>query len=435
MRRYLILTTVDVLARANNREHQMIAHLAPRFEKTVVAYRRRCPKGSLWQVLVDAFVPRARVIEHNGVTLIEVNPFFNHFEGMAGEATGYQDFAGAPAPRRSLARRWLHGAISGLGIFKDVSTILCLAYFTWRKCPGRYDIATALGPWGAAAGLILRTFKGIDCLIYEDRDYEPGFISTRLRRRWAVWLERITMQHADQVISIGQRLAELRQHQTGRPVSLVPTGVDLARFACPPRERLQPILIYAGNIAPWSGLDIVLMAIPRIREVIPAIQCVFVGSGLPQFRKHLEGLIGTLGLQDVVRLTGQVPYEEVKAYLAQAAIGLAIFQPSDLRRYAAPLKVLEYMAAGLPTIATADSEAADLVTSARCGTAVECSVAAFTKTVVRMLQDDVSYRQMSIHARRAAQDFDWPVLMATEYSLLGDAYRKRDAERSSAGPV
>ena len=433
MRRYLILTTVDVLARANNREHQLIAHLAPRFEKIVVVYRRRCPKGSWRQTLADALIPRARAIERDGVTFIEVNPLFNNAEGLAGEASGHQDFADGPATHRSFARQWLFGAISGLGVFKDVSTILCLAFFAWKICPGRFDIATALGPWGAVAGLILRRFGWTDCLVYEDRDYEPGFIRTPLRRRWAAWLERICMQRADLVIAIGQRLAELRHHQTGRQVSLVPTGVDTARFRCPPRgRRPKPVLIYAGNLAPWSGLDLVLTALPRIRAAIPAVQCVFVGSGLPQFRRHLEALIGTLGLEDAVRFTGQVPYEEVRAHLAEAAVGLALFQPNDLRRYAAPLKVLEYMAAGLPTISTAESEAADLVTREACGVAVDFSVEAFTKAVLEMLQDDESYQHMSHRAGCAAAKYDWSSLMATEYSLLGDAYKKAIAGRSSA---
>ncbi|HVZ02935.1 MAG TPA: glycosyltransferase family 4 protein [Dongiaceae bacterium] len=428
MRRYLVLTTVDVLARANNREHQILAHLAPRFEKTVVVYRRRCPKGSWRQVLADALIPRARRIERDGVTYVEVNPLLNHFEGMAGEAAGYQDFAGAPAARRSLLRQWLFVAISGLGIFKDVSTILCLAFFAWRACSERFDVATALGPWGAVAGLILRTVGCIDCLIYEDRDYEPGFIRTPLRRRWAGWLERFAMRRADEVITIGQRLAQLRHDQTGRRIILVPTGVEISRFACPERDRPQPVLIYTGNIAPWSGLDLVLQAVSHLREVIPAIRCVFVGSGLPQFRKHLEALISTYGLQDAVRLTGQVPYEDVRAYLAQASIGLALFQPNELRRYAAPLKVLEYMAAGLPTIATAESEAADLVTREACGVGVEFSAEAFTNAVLEILQDDESYHHMSIHAQRAAEKYNWSFLMATEYSVIGDAYNRRAAK-------
>jgi glycosyltransferase involved in cell wall biosynthesis len=428
MRRYLILTTVDVRARANNREHQILAHLAPRFEETMVVYRRRCPKGGLRQVLADAFIPRARVIEQNGVTLIEVNPFFNHFEGMAGEAAGYQDFAGAAPARRGFVRRWLHGAISGLGIFKDVSTILCLAFFAWRHSRGRFDVATGLGPWGAVAGLILRKLGRINCLIYEDRDYEPGFIRTPLRRRWASWLERFAMRNADRIISIGERLATLRHDQTGRPIALIPTGVDVARFSCPVRAQPQPVLIYTGNIAPWSGLDLVLMALPRIRKVIPAIRCVIVGSGLPQFRNHLANLISKYELDDAVQLVGQVPYAEVQAHLAAAAIGLAIFQPNELRRYAAPLKVLEYMAAGLPTIATAESEASDLVTREACGYGVDFDVDSFVTTVIKILQDDETYKNLSLHARRAAEKFDWSALMASEYIVLGDAYKKRSAE-------
>jgi glycosyltransferase involved in cell wall biosynthesis len=428
MRHYLILTTVDVLARPNNREHHMLLHLAPRFEHTWVVYRRRCAKGGLRQVIFDALVPRASKVERDYVTFVAVNPLLNHFEGLASEAAGYQDFDGSAA----ALRRWLFNAISGLGIFKDISTIFFLAIFTWWRGPRHFEVATALGPWAAAAGLLLRALGVIDCLIYEDRDYEPGFIRTPLRRRWAAWLERFGMKRADRVITIGRRLADLRQQQIGHAVSLFPTGVELARFSCPERRELLPVLIYTGNMAWWSGLDLVLKALPAIRAVVPSVRCVFVGSGPPQFEEHLKRMVNALGLQDTVLLTGQVPYQQVQSYLAEAGIGLALFQPNELRRYAAPLKVLEYMAAGLPTIATSQSEAADLVIDEDCGVGVAFDVAAFSNAVVLILRDPNYYNYLAENARKAAEKYDWSIVMQSEYSLIGDTYSRRIANLEPA---
>jgi len=307
---------------------------------------------------------------------------------------------------------------------KDISTMFFLCYFAWRCCPGKFDVATALGPWGAIPGIALRKMQRVRSLVYEDRDYEPGFIRTPLRRRWASWLERVAMREADQVIAIGGRLANLRRQQTGRAIDIVPTGVDLARFARVERSEPRPVLIYTGNMAAWSGLDVVLKAMPRIRLDIPAIQCVFVGSGLPNVREHLEQLADGLGIREAVQFAGQVPYERVNSYLAEAGIGLALFQPTELRQYAAPLKVLEYMAAGLPTIATHHSEAADLLAAEDCGLASDFNADAFAGAVLSLLRDDQSYGRMSANARRSAERFDWSKLMTDEYNLLDAAWRR-----------
>ncbi len=418
MRRYLMLTTVDVLSRSNNREHQMIAHLAPRFEETWVVFRRRCPRGSLRQVLFDAFVPQARLVERGAVKYLEVNPLFNHFEGMASEATGYREFDDRPATLRQRLRRLLFELISGLGILKDISTMFFLAYFTWRRCPGRFDIATGLGPWGAIAGLCLRRMQRIGCLIYEDRDYEPGFIHTALRRRWASLLERFAMRRADRIIAIGERLAALRRSQTGCAVEVVSTGVDAARFAAPERVEPRPILIYAGNMAPWCGLDLVLQALPRIRESVPDVRCVFVGSGQPQFRADLEAMADALGVRAVVQFVGEVPYDRVQSFLAEAGIGLAVFRPTELRQYAAPLKVLEYMAAGLPTIAMSPSEAADLVDREGSGVGIPFDRDAFAAAVIGLVRDRAGYLRLAANAQRASVKYDWSRLMADEYGIM-----------------
>ena len=422
MRRYLILTTVDVLARGNNREHQMIAHLAPRFDETWVVFRRRCSRGPLRQIIFDALVPRARLVERNGVKFLEVNPLFNHFEGLARDASGHREFDADQRTVVQSLKRLLFELISGLGVLKDISTMFFLGYFAWSRCGGRFDIATALGPWGAVAGLCLRRLKYISCLVYEDRDYEPGFIHTKLRRRWAAMLERVAMRRADRIISIGTRLANLRRTQTGCAVELVPTGVDVARFACPERQEPRPILIYTGNMAPWSGLDLILKALPRIRQSIPEIQCLFVGSGLPAYRAHLEQVAEKLGMRDAVRFTGEVPYHRVQSFLAEAGIGLALFQPTELRQYAAPLKVLEYMAAGLPTIAVSPSEAADLVRREDCGLGIAFDGGAFADAVIALLGDADRYLRLAANARLASSKYDWPALMADEYNVLVSAY-------------
>ena len=356
-----------------------------------------------------------------------MNPLFNHFEGLASDATGHRPFAdGSMTFRRSL-RRTLFGLLSGLGILKDISTIFFLAYFCWRRCPPQFDMATGLGPWGAVAGIGLRAIKRTRFLVYEDRDYEPGFIHTPLRRRWAAMLERYAMRRADRVIAIGGRLAALRRRQTGRAIDIVPTGVDAIRFACPERHGPRPVLLYSGNMAPWCGLDVVIRALPRIRRSIPDVRCVFVGTGPGAFLAHLKTLAADLNVLDIVQFVGEVTYDRVPSYLAEAGLGLALFQPTPLRRYAAPLKVLEYMAAGLPTIATRRSEAADLVNREDAGIAVAFDQDALSEAVIGLIEARDIYTRLAANAMQAAVKYSWPTLMTAEYNILTEIYvDKRD---------
>ena len=53
-------------------------------------------------------------------------------------------------------------------------------------------------------------------------------------------------------------------------------------------------------------------------------------------------------IMDSVTFTGRVENSEIPGYLAQAHLGIAVFRPIQLRAYAFPLKLLEYMLAVAP---------------------------------------------------------------------------------------
>jgi glycosyltransferase involved in cell wall biosynthesis len=84
-----------------------------------------------------------------------------------------------------------------------------------------------------------------------------------------------------------------------------------------------------------------------------AFQAVLIGDG-PE-RPRAEARIRAAGL-DNVTLLGARPHDEIPGYLAAADIGVAPFDvsahaPLALTFYWSPLKVFEYMAAGLPVVA------------------------------------------------------------------------------------
>lgn len=420
----MIVTTVDVTRMHNNREHHLLRHLGPRFGKTYVVYRRKCQRAGWREFLRDALIPSAKAEWRDGVCYVEANPLLNHVQGLAMDVAGTYQMQEGPAKTGTGWRQRVFRLLSGIGIWKDFLTVLALTLAVYRRVPGQVDICTAMGPHGNAAGWLLRRLGKVRMWHYEDRDYEPGFFSTHLRRYVARGLEVFGLRRADLSITIGYRLQRLRKLQTGRAIDVVTTGVDAVSFQAPLRRLERPVLVYTGNVTFWSGLDMVVAALPTIRAALPGATLLVVGEALPGYLERLQAQARECGVESAITFTGRVPNAQVKTLLAQAHLGVATFQPLVLRRYAFPLKVLEYMASGLPCIGTAGTETEDILRRQRFGVSVPFAADAFAKAAVSLLTDPQRYQELAENARRAAPAFEWPALMAREHALMMQTWQQ-----------
>ena len=139
-------------------------------------------------------------------------------------------------------------------------------------------------------------------------------------------------------------------------VTVIPNGVSPSDFSVTPlpaREGREPILLYIGTLADWQGLDIVIKALPKILELQP-VKLHIVGRGRSRQRKMLAKQIRKLGLEDHVTVQPAVPHHEIPELISQADICVAPLSLNDrnVTQGACPIKVLEYMAAGRPLLAS-----------------------------------------------------------------------------------
>ncbi|NTU55263.1 MAG: glycosyltransferase family 4 protein [Anaerolineales bacterium] len=139
-------------------------------------------------------------------------------------------------------------------------------------------------------------------------------------------------------------------------VTVIPNGVSPSDFSpspLPNREGRVPILLYIGTLADWQGLEVVIKALPKILEGQP-VRLQIVGRGRSRQRKFLAKQIRKLGVEERVAIQPAVPHHEVPALIAGADICIAPLGLNDrnVTQGACPIKVLEYMAAGRPLVAS-----------------------------------------------------------------------------------
>ena len=139
-------------------------------------------------------------------------------------------------------------------------------------------------------------------------------------------------------------------------VTVIPNGVSPSDFPVTPlpvRDGCDPVLLYIGTLADWQGLDIVIKALPKILEQQP-VKLHIIGRGRSRQRKMLAKQIRKLGLEEHVTVQPAVPHHEIPELISQADICVAPLSLNDrnVTQGACPIKVLEYMAAGRPLLAS-----------------------------------------------------------------------------------
>ncbi|MBI5020377.1 MAG: glycosyltransferase [Ignavibacteriales bacterium] len=159
-------------------------------------------------------------------------------------------------------------------------------------------------------------------------------------------MEKKILNLVDGCFAVSDTLLQTRRCKTGEN-HFLPQGVEVEHFqqttvAIPERIKniKKPIVGFFGLITTWVDIELVF----KCAKAYPSVSFVLIGRATVDIGKYSR-------LENFIYL-GEVSYDELPNYARLFDAGIVPFVLNELTIASNPIKILEYLALGLPVIST-----------------------------------------------------------------------------------
>jgi glycosyltransferase involved in cell wall biosynthesis len=345
-------------------------------------------------------------------------------KGTGPSSASYQNLEGIEIYRHG---RWEASSVAGYLV--EYSWALAAEFFLTLKifARTRFRILQACNPPDTIflIGLLLRPL-GVR-FIFDHHDLAPELFESKFGSakgpfyRLSSLLEFCSFRSAKVCIATNESFKEIavaRGKKSPEDVFVVRNCADLnhasSRQSLPETTADQPLFVlYVGFMGSQDGLPLLIEAIDYLvkHENRQDAHFLLVGGGteLPM----LQAMVAERGLDSFVTFTGQVPHSDVTTYLAKADIGVAPDPKTPMNDKSTMIKILEYMAYGLPVVLF-DLKEGRRIAGPAALYATPNDPVEFAKNIQKLLDSEKLRRQLGDCGRmRVEQGLNWKAEKAT----------------------
>jgi glycosyltransferase involved in cell wall biosynthesis len=232
-------------------------------------------------------------------------------------------------------------------------------------------------------------------------------------------LEHTLLQKVDSVFSTSHVLMKMKIPKSGEN-HFISQGVDIDHFkltGAPPPSAVarlkKPIVGYYGLLESWVDYELIV----RCAEAYPHVSFVIIGE--------VKTDISILSNHHNITQLDHIPYEELPRYAEVFDVALIPRRVNELTVAMNPLKLLEYMALGMPVVSTNLPEVkkfGELVFVAE-------DDDQFVRLVGEALNDNTPERRRSRRAH--AEKFSWQSVAERMGDVIQGIDRRKASGRSS----
>jgi glycosyltransferase involved in cell wall biosynthesis len=205
------------------------------------------------------------------------------------------------------------------------------------------------------------------------------------------------------------------------------------------------VILWAGGVYNWFDPITLVRAVDRIKDVHADVRLFFLGMKHPNpdvpdmaVAWQTRQLAGELGLTDkhVFFNDGWVPYDERQNYLLDADLGISTHFDHLETTFSFRTRILDYLWAGLPVVATGGDTFGDLITAEGLGATVgERDVDALAAALTRVLYDAETQHRARENVARVRQRFTWPNALEPLVAFCAAPRRAADFQADQARVV
>jgi len=303
----------------------------------------------------------------------------------------------------------------------------------------RFDVFHAHHPFllGPVARRLARRERRPLVFTYHTRydkyaHYVP--LPRRLVAAAAVWISTRFSARADAVIAPSALIRdELAARGVRTPIAVVPTGVDLARFApgdgagarralgLAPDDR---VLLYVGRLDREKSVGRILAAFERVAGTVPRARLVLAGHGTQAVALRRQARALPVG--DRIVFLGVRPHEAL----------VDCYRAADLFVFASEtetqgLVLAEAAACGVPAVTVSGPGCDEVVRDGETGILAKPDGASLAEAAIGLLLDADRRARMAVRARAVAErEFDVRLQIDRTLALYAEAAARVGAEAS-----
>ncbi len=242
----------------------------------------------------------------------------------------------------------------------------------------------------------------------QDKKWIPNYLKPFVLKAF-IFLEKICVPKFEAVIYttpvVGKRYLQLSKNAVS-----VENYSKKETFSEVGIAKGSNIIIYLGRVLDVRGVDKVIEAFKYVVAQIPEAKFLIVGDIVPNtYEEYLKSLVINLSLEKNVEFAGFVPHLETVNYLRRACCGIVTFMPTNINKACLANKLFEYMASGLPVIASNFELYNEVVEGSQCGITVDPEkIEKIANAIIYMLKNPDVCARMGLNGKKAFETtFNW----------------------------
>lgn len=363
---------------------------------------------------VETFPPESSSLANNEQSISELSSPADGFKAVL---------------KRQLPRNWALLLVEFYMFFRGFGRSISIAVRLWRRRSEMADIDIVLArvyeyewtPWLTARALKKPFVLEVHAPFYLERRFRG-----RGHSRLLHWFEQVQWHRANGIWVNSREMIRLMLENgvAEESIERIPHAVDLQRF-CPgvADEQVHADaveIVFVGSFYPWHGVKLLIEAFDLARREVPNLKLCLIGDGIE--RSSIERLVRNLELGEAVEFTGWLEYEQLIARLCESDIGVAPFLKLE-PFYFDPVKIVEYMGAGLAIVASNLGGITEMLEDGRLGSLVAPGdVQGLKCAIVKLALDPESRARMGGNSRaKLEEEQTWEIASRRIIALCNKA--------------